>query len=73
MVQIGTLSSGHSLNGCFSLHLGQKMAKAASTYACFFLICKVSICEAKELNILILNSSSRLPISALIAPPLADF
>jgi len=49
------------------------MAKAASASAYFFLTCKVLICEVKELNISVLNSSSRLPISALVAPPLADF
>jgi hypothetical protein len=42
-------------------------------FSCFFLICRVSICEAKELSISVLKSSSRLPISALVAPPLADF
>jgi len=73
MVQIGNLSNGHSLSRCLSLHLGQKIAKATSASACFFLTYKVSICEAKELNISFLNSSSRLPISALVAPPLADF
>jgi len=41
-----------------------------STYFC--LTCKVSICEAKELIISILKFSNRLPIFALISPPLAD-
>src|ERR1700722_10800100 len=49
------------------------MDKVASASACFFLICRVSICEAKELSISVLKSSSKLPISALVAPPLADF
>ena len=72
-MQIGTLSRGHSLSGCFSLHLEKKIARAASAFACFFLTYKVSICEAKELNISVLNSSSKLPISARVSPPLADF
>jgi hypothetical protein len=49
------------------------MDKVASVSAFFFLIYRVSICEAKELNILVLKSSSKLPISALVAPPLDDF
>ena len=73
IVQTGTLSSGHSLSGCFSLHLEQKIDRAASASACFFFTCRASICEAKELNISVLNSSNKLPISARVAPPLADF
>jgi hypothetical protein len=72
-VKIGFFSNGHSLRGCFSLHLEQKMDRAASALACFFLIYKVSICEAKEINISVLKSSSKLPISALVSPPLVDF
>jgi hypothetical protein len=49
------------------------MDRAASASAFFFLICRVSICEAKELNISVLKPLSKLPISALVAPPLADF
>ena len=48
------------------------MDNAFFAYACFCLICRVSICEAKELIIYVLKSSNRLPIYALIAPPLAD-
>jgi hypothetical protein len=40
---------------------------------CFCLTCKVSICEAKELIISVLKLSNKLPISALVAPPFADF
>jgi hypothetical protein len=43
-----------------------------SDSACFCLICKVSICEAKELIIYVLKSSKLLPIFSLVAPPLDD-
>ena len=71
--KIGFFPNRHSLSGCFSLQLEKNTDKATSALACFFLICKVSICEAKELNISVLKSSSKLRISALVAPPLADF
>jgi hypothetical protein len=49
------------------------MDNARSDFSCFYLTCIVSICEAKELIISVLKSSNKLPISALVAPPLADF
>jgi hypothetical protein len=36
------------------------------------LICKVSICEEKELIIYVLKYSNILPIYALVSPPLDD-
>jgi hypothetical protein len=45
------------------------MHNTCSGSACFYLTCKVSICEEKELIISFLKLSNRLPISALIAPP----
>jgi hypothetical protein len=46
------------------------MDNARSDSACLSLTYSMSICEAKELIIYILKSSNRLPISALISPPL---
>jgi hypothetical protein len=49
------------------------MHNTCSDSAFFCLICKVSICEEKELIISILKFSNRLPISTLVSPPLANF
>jgi len=49
------------------------MDRDTSASSCFLLICRVSICEAKEINISVLKPSSKLPISDLVAPPLDDF
>jgi hypothetical protein len=40
-------------------------------FCLFLFICRVSICEEKELIISVLKSSNRFPISALVSPPLA--
>ena len=42
------------------------MAKALSTSSCFLLICKISICMARDYSISPLKSSSMLPISPLM-------
>ena len=49
------------------------MDNAFSASAHFCLICRVSICEAKELIISVLKLSNKLPISSLVAPPVANF
>jgi hypothetical protein len=47
------------------------MDNSRSDSACFYLICRVSICEEKKLIISVLKSSNILPISSLVSPPLA--
>jgi hypothetical protein len=49
------------------------MDNARYDSACFCLTCRVSIFEEKELIISFLKYSKKLPISALVSPPLADF
>ena len=65
-------SKGHSLKACSFLHLGQKIAKASDSAFCLFCNLRVSICSLRLPRMSDLNSSSILPISALLTVPDAD-
>jgi hypothetical protein len=72
MAQILILSRGHSLSGCFSLHLGQKNERSYFSSSCFFLNCKVSNCKLRVPRISVLKFSSKFPNSTLVTPLVAD-
>ena len=60
---------GHSLYGCFFLHIGKNMAIVLSNSICFYFTCSVSICADRVLKISVLMLSNRFPIFSFMKPP----
>jgi hypothetical protein len=67
------LSKGQSLKGCFFLHFEQNIAKACSCSSFFLFAFSTSTCVPNVLKRSVSKFSNRLPISALVIPPAADF
>lgn len=66
------LSKGHSFRICFFLHLGKKVDIVCSSSCCFLFAFNTSTCGPKVLKRYFKFFSNRLPISALVTPPVAD-
>jgi hypothetical protein len=60
--------NGNSFSGCFFRHLGQKIAKIASS-SCFFFSFRVSIWLSIVLKMPVLKFSNKFPNSILVTVP----